>query len=412
MEKKFDKPLPQKDLDLDNKSRSNMFAWRGQFSPELIENLLKAYCPEGATLLDPFCGSGTVLFEAGQYGIEAVGIELNPAAYILSRTYELINLEKSEINEVADSLVVEMGKIFDEPVTMNQKNREVIDRDDFEKEIFELKNSLGKESAVLLDTFVILLDIHNKEITTENIYSTLYKLIKTVKRFPHSEKRIKALLGDSRNIPLDDNTVDFVITSPPYINVFNYHQHYRRSAELLGWELLKIARSEIGSNRANRGNRFLTVIQYCLDIASTLKELHRVTNHDSKMIFVVGHESRVLSVPFYNANIISNLAEGSGLFKLVLQQQRTFKNKFGKLIREDLLHFEKEKNKVEEKTIEAVARIVALKVLKKGLTEVPRKNVDALKYAINLVDTVQGIPIYNRNEVQYNRRYNLLTAEV
>lgn len=130
------------------------------------------------------------------------------------------------------------------------------------------------------------------------------------------------------------------------------------------------------------------------------------------MIFVVGHESRVLSVPFYNANIISNLAEGSGLFKLVLQQQRTFKNKFGKLIREDLLHFEKEKNKVEEKTIEAVARIVALKVLKKGLTEVPRKNVDALKYAINLVDTVQGIPIYNRNEVQYNRRYNLLTAEV
>ena len=47
--------------------------------------------------------------------------------------------------------------------------------------------------------------------------------------------------------------------------MFNYHQKYRRSVEALDCNILAIARSEIGSNRQNRGNRFLTVIQYCLD---------------------------------------------------------------------------------------------------------------------------------------------------
>ncbi len=68
---------------------------------------------------------------------------------------------------------------------------------------------------------------------------------------------------------MQENQIDFVITSPPYINVFNYHQNYRQSAEILGWDLLKIAKSEIGSNRANRGNRFYTIIQFPQVISKT-----------------------------------------------------------------------------------------------------------------------------------------------
>jgi hypothetical protein len=36
--------------------------------------------------------------------------------------------------------------------------------------------------------------------------------------------------------------------------------------EVLGFDILKVAASEIGSNRRNRGNRFITVIQYALDM--------------------------------------------------------------------------------------------------------------------------------------------------
>ncbi len=69
--KTFSTPISQSDLDIDEKKRSNPFPWRGQFSPQLIETLLEAYCPSGSTILDPFAGSGTVLLEAARQGLSA-----------------------------------------------------------------------------------------------------------------------------------------------------------------------------------------------------------------------------------------------------------------------------------------------------------------------------------------------------
>ena len=64
--------------------------------------------------------------------------------------------------------------------------------------------------------------------------------------------------------------VDLVITSPPYINVFNYHQNYRAILEVLGFDLLKVAESEIGQPAKNRANRFRTVVQYTLNFDQIL----------------------------------------------------------------------------------------------------------------------------------------------
>ena len=49
------------------------------------------------------------------------------------------------------------------------------------------------------------------------------------------------------------------------------HQNHRAILELLGFDLLHVAASEIGSNRKNRGNRFRTVIQYALDMEASLE---------------------------------------------------------------------------------------------------------------------------------------------
>jgi len=62
----FSEKLPQSVLNIEEKHRSNLFAWRGQFSPQLIDCLLDAYCPIDAIVMDPFSGSGTVLYEAAR----------------------------------------------------------------------------------------------------------------------------------------------------------------------------------------------------------------------------------------------------------------------------------------------------------------------------------------------------------
>ncbi|OAD20333.1 methyltransferase, partial [Candidatus Thiomargarita nelsonii] len=155
---------------------------------------------------------------------------------------------------------------------------------------------------------------------------------------PFSEKPIACHLSDARNTHLNENGFDFVITSPPYINVFNYHQNYRRSVELLGWDVLSVAKSEIGANRKFRSNRFLTVIQYCMDMAQVFIELSRVCKNNAQLILVVGRESNVRKTAFYNAELLKTIATELLCMEFIQQQHRVFKNKFGKNIFEEILH--------------------------------------------------------------------------
>ena len=45
---------------------------------DLVEPCIKAGCPEGGTVLDPFAGSGTTLAVAAELGRSGIGCELNP----------------------------------------------------------------------------------------------------------------------------------------------------------------------------------------------------------------------------------------------------------------------------------------------------------------------------------------------
>lgn len=47
------------------------------FPPKLVERCLKAGCPEGGIVLDPFCGSGTVGMVSRRLGLRSIGIDLN-----------------------------------------------------------------------------------------------------------------------------------------------------------------------------------------------------------------------------------------------------------------------------------------------------------------------------------------------
>lgn len=128
-----------------------------------------------------------------------------------------------------------------------------------------------------------------------------------------------------------------ILTSPPYVNVFNCHQNHRALLELLGFDLLQVAASEIGSNRKNRQNRFRTVVQYALDMEQCLESFALSLAAGGKLILVVGRESGVRGLSVPNSGLVRAIADALGTFEHENTFERRFTNRFGASIYEDIL---------------------------------------------------------------------------
>ena len=407
--KDFDKTISQGILNIEEKKRSNLFAWRGQFSPQLIECILSSYCPVGSVVLDPFAGSGTVLFEAASMGLSAFGFEINPSAWSFCKLYEFANAS----HDLREKSILELREKIQKEFPIVLFSEEYLSTKEVEQRIIRMGDSISDSAKVLCNALIVLLDIFKNRITNDFVQTKFYELVKLVRSLPYSKELIKADLQDARCLPLENQSVDFVVTSPPYLNVFNYHQNYRRSVEVLGWDVLRVARSEIGSNRANRGNRFYTVVQYCIDMASAFQELCRVLKPGGRAVFIVGYESKVLGVPFYNADIVEQIAYDLGMFDIVLRQKRAFKNRFGQEIREDILNLEKKTYCNGEDLSTRVGQKIAIKSLESASNVVPQKNKELLFQALSRARNLNGTPIFDSTSYSnyQTREYVMMVKE-
>lgn len=303
--------LLEVDLNLEDQNRVNLLPWRGQFSPQTVERLLSALAPLDAVLLDPFVGGGTTLIESARRGHPAIGLDINPAAIAFAQFATLASLPRA------------------------QRGRRIAaaTRSAFGDTNFTLKGS--EINAV--HALTLLAHMDGSPVAAQRRIAAL------IASLPPTPVRIQARLGDARATKIETGSIDFIVTSPPYINVFNYHEYGRPITDSFGWPILAAARSEIGSNRQNRQNRFRTVVQYSIDMALVLLEMSRVLTGGSTAVLVLGRESRVRGVPFLNGEILARLATDLDLFGRRTRATRRFVNRFGQDIYEDVLVLEASK---------------------------------------------------------------------
>jgi hypothetical protein len=201
--------------------------------------------------------------------------------------------------------------------------------------------------------------------------------------------------GDARYVNLDSSSVGFVVTSPPYINVFNYHQNYRLAVEALGWKVLERAKTEIGSNRKHRGNRLYTVIQYAIDMALFINELERVLMKDGVAAIVVGRESNVRGMSFKNADIFRQLFKQFENLDLIDENTRRFTSRYGTLVYEEILVVKKiaSSGSVNQLKLLRLARSIGREMLVEHLNDQsdPEKRRD-LNDAIDKCDVIDPSP--------------------
>jgi hypothetical protein len=304
-----------------------------------VDILLRTFAPKGALILDPFVGVGTTLIEAARQDLPAVGIEINPAAVEMATTCAFVALplharEKAieEVRSVLDNVMSDLMPLF------GRRQKPTAEPVAALLGLIQKERTQSLRRSILTNTLIRVLELpapHDGEAAAR----AFDQHSQVIRALPQSSTPCRVAHADARCLPLEASSVDMVITSPPYINVFNYHQNNRTAMQHLGWDLLAVAQSEFGSNRKHRGNRFLTVIQYCLDMFGALQELRRVLKKKGRVIMVVGRESSVRGVSVRNGEIVAALGQLAG-FDLALRQERRFTNKFGEMIVEDILHFE------------------------------------------------------------------------
>ncbi len=387
----------QRKLDVLDKKRANLFNWRGQFTPEFVEYLLESFGKKGYAVLDPFSGSGTVLFEAAKKEMKGYGFEINPAAYAMSKFFSFCNKTLHERNELLKSFE---KKFQAETVKLNGQDLFIKDSSyrvsysnliDFCKDLSS--DLTSKSERIILLNLLFLSEKHKKLKLKESLAKSYAYIKKALLSLPYSKEQIKANLEDSRTTYLHlKEEIDLIITSPPYINVFNYHQNYRAIIETFGFEILKVAHSEFGSNRKNRGNRFKTVIQYCLDMEEAIESFWKSLKLNGKMILVVGRESNVRKTPFYNGKIVQELINGISGFQIVQVEERAFSNKFGKTIKEDIIIAKKISS---TSAFSKVARNVAKRHLNKALSFTEGEIKQDVENAILDIDKVMPSPLFN-----------------
>lgn len=385
--------LIQDRLDVKNKTRSNLFNWRGQFTPQFVDYILETFTSKGDVVVDPFSGSGTVLLESAGMHLACYGFEVNPAAYAMSKFFSFCNLPPHERTELSLSFQRKVDNMLNKydglPMFIPQHSfrESYTNLLNFSKELFS-QPLTSSEKLLAINTLFTAEDYRNGGIVSTISRAVRY-ILHCFTQLPYTNEPIIACLGDARLLHKHcPAAADVILTSPPYINVFNYHQNHRAIIESLGWNILDIAQTEIGSNRKNRGNRFKTVVQYCLDMELTLRSFWQSLDHDGIVVMVIGRESNVRKTPFYNGEIVKDIAHSMCAFRDIQNYTRTFSNKFGVDIKEDIIVLRKSHTSPKP----SVARDVSLGHLESSLKVAPEEAKEGIWNAISFMDMIQPSP--------------------
>jgi DNA modification methylase len=347
-----------------------------KFPPQLprlfIENLT---CP-GEIVLDPMAGSGTTLLEAYLAGRQAIGFDIDPLALRISNakvhplnSEQVLKTLHGILEHVKQSLQNNDETQFrlEFEATFDEETRKFIAYW-FAPEVYRILFYLKKEINQILDTTLrnffevafssliitknggvsfaldlahtrphrakIVYDEHGGEIlhdTSSNISPARLKILTKTLRpvLPEFEKRVRNNLrgefgtdlntthpyvaaGNAQQISLGDNSVDLIVTSPPYAaNAIDYMRAHKFSLVWFGYPISNLSEyrhqyigDELPTPTENLfpvsvqhildalgekdKSKMLSVQRYYLEMKNVLAEIYRVLRPGKAAILIVG----------------------------------------------------------------------------------------------------------------------------
>jgi DNA modification methylase len=331
-----------------NYAPHNFHAFAAKFPPQIPKVFIEALTDFGEVVLDPMMGSGTTIVEALLSGRQAIGCDIDPLATkiarVKSRNYDFKTLERSFHNLLSylfyiswDSSRLEeeifrrfsgKTKEFINYWYLPQTQRELMaliiaieqEPDPAIREFFETVFSsiiITKSGGVsrardLAHSRPHLYDKKNPREAIGQFKTKAQKMLSYLSEKSPFVAEAKIYQGDARQLPLEDESVDLIVTSPPYANAIDYMRAHKFSLVWLGSKIDELSEKRstyIGSekirdnlmarlpnnvqvelkNLASKDSKKAKVLaQYYIDMDIALAEMRRVLKNRHSAIVVIG----------------------------------------------------------------------------------------------------------------------------
>ncbi|MBI2972465.1 MAG: hypothetical protein HYY39_01590 [Armatimonadetes bacterium] len=365
-----------------------LHAFAAKFPPQLPALFIQELSRPGDLVLDPMVGSGTTLVEAYRLSRNAVGLDIDPLAVMICEVKttgidpELVTSAGRDVLERASAY---LSKKLPVTVFLDQypeESRRFIDYWFAHKTQMELgailiavddepDASLRALLKLVLSSIIITKSggvslardlAHSRphkdptkrprdaleqfELRLDKFHRGLGEL-----RDADSNSVVRVEIGDCRlRIPLDDGSVDLIVTSPPYANAIDYMRAHKFA---LVWfkrslaDLTRLRSEYIGAEKVgaffhsalpgkvervirrvgSKDTRKAAVLRkYFVDMASSMGEMYRVLRSGHAAVLVVG-PSTIRGLRVDTPGCLSEIANGLGYELAGIKRRKLDRNR-------------------------------------------------------------------------------------
>ena len=285
-------------------------SYPARFIPQIPRAFINLFTKEGDKVLDPFCGCGTTLVESVLLGRNSVGNDFNPLATLLTKvkTTPMSDIQLSKIHNLMEYIreKIKNNHLKEEDLPqLPSRNISTLFSKEMLKELQVIKNSINeikKKDSDLYDYLLIGLSATIRAIIEsengENIIGIFERKVKTMNNIMKEYREnishnviTKIINGDARKLNIPSNSVDLIITSPPYVNALDYYRVHMYNMLWLGMDYHIFKLNEIGGHSHFLANRFRLLSEYLGDMLRAMIEMNRVLKKGKVCAIVVGNSS-------------------------------------------------------------------------------------------------------------------------
>lgn len=258
-----------------------LFPYRGKFHPQLIKGILNILkIQPGETVLDPMCGSGTLNVEASIIGVDSIGIEKSPFCVLMSKVkFEALKVAHSTLS----SIINKQLQNYETLISSKQLPPD-----------FSYHKEFKPEKGITLLAFLDAMGYARRCSKSIDVLfpSVLKRYVGQINSFIQIRDKLdlkignaRFEIGDARHLNLADNSIDAIITSPPYSFAIDYAENDRPQLEYLGYNVNKLKDEMIGLKGKNRKEK---LANYFEDMNNVLAEMQRVLKKDRYAVIIIG----------------------------------------------------------------------------------------------------------------------------